>query len=302
MNKENRALPIDSNLLAFRNNKNIDNKSFSGIFCSRCYSYICIKVVLKKDGIFLKSKCENGHKEFKLLKNFMNNYRKSYIKDCQICNSHVNISELYYCYSCNSNNIICYECRNKCHPKSNIENGKNHTTILFTLRCNYCPLHNNINTYYCKSCKKYLCKLYDKNEHNSHIVLNLNLNKIINFKDRAKSLIEKEQKENKKVIEKVNNMINKIRNNVKEILNYKINIIYLKRNIINSYKLSNWNYNNTKNLKFIRKNFYNNKGVKSILSKINNSPGIRYINCKSNNKKNNIKRNKSHFQNRKCSK
>jgi hypothetical protein len=294
MNKMNKVLPIDSDFLSIRNNKNIDNKPISGIFCSLCYGYICIKVVRKSDGIFIKSKCENGHKKFELLKNFMKNYQKSYIKDCQICYSHININELYYCYSCSSKNIICIECRNKYHPKSNIKNEKNHTTILFTLRYNYCPLHNNINTYYCKSCKKYLCKLYDKKEHNSHVVLNLNLNKIINFKDRAKSIIEKEEKKNKDVIEKVNNIIIKIRNNLKEILTYKMNVIYLKRNIINSYKLSNWNYNNTKNLKFIRKHFYK-KDVKSILTKINNSHGIRYNHFKSNNKKNDIKRNRKPF-------
>ena len=298
MNKVNKVLPKDSDLLDFSNNKKINNKSFSGIFCSRCYSYICIKVVRKSDGIFVKLKCENGHKKFKLLQNFMNDYRKSYIKDCQICYSHININELYYCYSCSSKNIICIECRNKYHPSSNIKNEKNHITVLLTLRYNYCPLHNNINTYYCKSCKKYLCKLYDKKEHNSHVVLNLNLNKIINFKDRAKSLIEKEEKKNKEDIEKINNMITKIRNNLKEILNYKMNVIYLKRNIINSYKLSNWNYNNTKNLKLIRKYFYK-KDVKSILSKISNTSRIRDNHFKSNNKKNNIKRNKSNFQNRK---
>ena len=298
MNKVDKVLPSDSEFLALISNKIIDNKSINGIFCSHCYSYICIKIVRKSDGIFVKSKCENGHKEFKPLQNFMNNYRKGYIKDCQICYSHININELYYCYSCRSKNIICIECRDKYHPKRNIKNEKNHTTVLLTLRYNYCPLHNNLNTYYCKSCKEYLCKLYDKKEHNSHIVLNLNLKKIINFKDRAKSLIEKEEKENKEDIEKINNLIIKMRNKLKEILNYKINVIYLKRNIINSYKLSNRNYNNIKNLKFIRKHFYK-KDVKSLLSKISKSSTIRDNYFKSDNRKNNIKRNKSYFKNRK---
>ena len=71
----------------------------------------------------------------------------------------------------------------------------------------------------------------------------------------------------------------------------------MKRNIINSYKLSNWNYNNIKNLKFIRKHFYK-KDVKSLLSKISNSSTIRDNYFKSDNRKNNIKRNKSYFKNR----
>jgi len=82
-----------------------------------------------------------------------------------------------------------------------------------------------------------------------------------------------------------------MRNKLKEILNYKINLIYLKRNIINSYKLSNWNYNNTKNLKLIRKNFYNSKGIKNLLYIINSSSRIRDNHFKSNNKKNDIERN-----------
>ena len=281
--KMNKVFPADSDFLAFRNKKNIDNKTIGGIFCSYCYSYICINVFRKSDRIFVKSKCENGHSEFKLLKNFIKNYRNSYIKDCQICYFHININELYYCYSCNSKNIICSKCRNKYHPKSNIKNKKNHITVPLALRCNYCPLHNKINTYYCIFCKEYLCKYYDKKEHYSHIVLNLNLNKIITFKDRAKSIIEKEENENKEIIENINNMIIKIRNKLKEILNYKMNVICLKRNIISSYKYGCWNYNNTKSLKFIRKHFYKNKSVRTFLSKINNSSGKRENHFKSNN-------------------
>ena len=284
----NKIFPADSNFLACRSNKNIDNKAIDGIFCSHCYSYIRIYVFLISDEILVQSICEKGHEEFELLKNFIKNYRKSYIKDCQICYSHININELYYCYSCSSKNIICIECRNKYHPSSNIKNEKNHITIRFILRCNYCPLHNNIKTYYCIYCKKYFCKLYDKKKLYSHAVIDLNFNKIIYSKDRVKSIIEKEEKENKEDIEKINNLIIKMRNNFKEILSYKMNVIYLKRNIINSYKLSNWNYNKTKNLKFIRKYFDNNKGVKSLFSKINISSRIRDNYFKLNNKEKKI--------------
>lgn len=160
MNKVDKVLPSDSEFLSLISNKIIDNKSLSGIFCSHCYSYICIKIDRKPDGIFVNSKCENGHKEFKPLQNFMNNYLKGYIKDCQICYSHININELYYCYSCSSKNIICIECRDKYHPKSNIKNEKSHITIRFTLKSNYCPLHNDINTYYFIYIAKNICTTY----------------------------------------------------------------------------------------------------------------------------------------------
>jgi len=282
---------------SFGNGKNINNKSNNGIFCSHCCSYSYINIFHKNDEIFIKSKCENGHIDIKLLRNFLNNYSSNYAKDCQICYSHININQLYYCYSCSSKNIICSECRNKYHPKRNKKIERNHITFYFTLRCNYCPLHNRINTYYCMFCKEYLC-IFDKKDHYFHNVLNLNLI-YINFKNKTKLLIEKEDKENKEQIEKINNMINKIRNKLKEILNYKINVLYLKRNIISSYKLNDWNYNNIKNFKLIRKQFYNKKSVNIILSKINNSTRKRDNYFKSNDKESDIKRNKSHNQKRK---
>ena len=290
----------DNKIFLFGNDKNIDNKANIGIYCSYCYSYICINAFRNSIDIFLKIKCENGHKEIKSLNNFINNYRKSYIKYCQICHLYININKLYFCYSCSSKNIICIECRNKYHPESNIKYEKNHITVLFTLRCNYCLLHNKMSTYYCIFCKEYLCNLFNRKEHYHHNVLNLDLKNIITFINRKRSIIEKEERENKEDIKKINNMIIKIRNKLKEIINYKINIINLKRNIINSYKLSNWNYNNTKNLEFIKQNFYNKKIVE--LSKINNLSGIRHNHLKSNYKENKIIRNKSYYINRKSSK
>ena len=294
-----KALTTKSNSLTLGDAQNINNKANSGIFCSNCYSYIFINIFIKSDQIFVKAKCENEHVEYKLLSNFMNSYRKNYIKACQICYSYININDLYYCYSCSSKNIICMECKNKYHSENSIKNGKNHITVPLTMKCKYCPLHNRINTCYCTFCKEYLCQFDYKKEHFCHAVLNLDLTKIIMFKNKAKSIIEKEEKENKEEIQKINNIIIKIRNKLKEILNYKINVIYLKRNIINSYKLSMWNYNNTKNIKFVRKHF-NEKNVTSILSKIYNSSGLRDKHLKSNNNKNNnIKRNKSYLENRK---
>jgi len=296
----NKILTKDSNISVIKSDKNPENKTNSGIFCSRCYSYIFINAINKKEKIFIKSKCENGHGNINSLQKFILNYKNNYIKDCQICHSHININELYYCYSCNNKNIICIKCRDKYHPKSNKkEEEKNHKTIHFTLRYNCCPLHNKKNIYFCKFCRKYMCDLFNKNEHFRHNILNLNLNKIINLKNKAKSKIEKEEKDNKEEIEKLSNLINKMRNKLKEIFDYKINVIILKRNIINSYKSNKLNYNNIKNLEFIRKNFYNKKNVNSLLYRLNNSLGIKQNQFESNSNQNNIKTNNNNSQNKK---
>ena len=62
-------------------------------------------------------------------------------------------------------------------------------------------------------------------------------------------------------------MIIIIRNKLKEILNYKIDLIYLERNIINSYKL----------ITGIGKPFYNKDSIGNKISKINkNLSGIKH--------------------------
>ena len=286
-NNNNSNSPLNSFIQKNLKNYNIQCK---GIFCSKCYSIAFMNIFQEKEAeeIFIELTCAKKHIEKLSLSNFLNDYQKYYKKECPICHFNSNINKLLYCITCKK--IFCTKCKNSHYFG---KNEQEHNIERFIFKDKKCKEHNfKLNEYYCSTCIKYLCQLCLKNGHIHHDIINLYFN-IDKKKEQLKSIIEKEENQNKMELKECNELIVKINNQFKHIIEREKKISNIKKCIINNYVMNVSCYKIRKNLKLIEKSFYNKEKVKLIISKVSKKFEVNYNNClKGNNKKSQKKKEK----------
>ena len=248
-------------------NNNHDESNDKAIFCTKCYNLALISVSEEKEkeyeneDIILKITCENNHIEKIHLKMFLKKYKNYSFKECPLCYFAVNINQLYYCFICKE--IVCFKCKEKYHSNDNGLIQNQHIIVPFALKNKICKDHNyKTNEFFCKSCKKCICKecLIDHQKFPHYLINLYNINNII--KNKFKMIIDDEEKSNKKTIKRFNNLLIKVNNYFNKNIEYEKKALNIKKYVLNTYESDITNYNNIQSLYLCNKNFYKKKEKK----------------------------------------
>ena len=181
--------------------------------------------------------------------------------ECQLTYEKIKQDEdnkiLYKCY-CGKN--ICKKCK-KTHLDENLKNKNDHNMIDFKYKDYKCCCSNKGKKYnsFCLTCEKNLCQLCNEN-HKDHE--SKNFGELVNINEEKKNMLIQKIKNQKKEIDKFNEIIDDWFKNVKKIIDkykkklelyYQINLI-----IINRYNSNTNYYEEIKNIDYLRIDFDEN--------------------------------------------
>ena len=222
--------------------------------CIDC-NLICSLELNYKEGIpYIEYKCEKGHKNNILLKDYMiksNEFSLSKEK-CNECkkNQKEIKGNFFYCSKCDK--FLCYQCLN------NHKNEDRHIIFDYIKYDSLCKEHSNLYSFYCRNCKKNLC-IYCKSKHKSHNIIDLSE---FNYSEESKKKLKEEMENIENKIKDLDiikqNIINQI-DKLKESNELEINFMKI---LLFSYeyeeKQNNLNYYIIQNLINFEKNFKSN--------------------------------------------
>ena len=222
--------------------------------CPNCNIICSLKLYYENTQPFISFQCENNHKGFILLKEYMKIYKKNSIfnKNCEECGKIQEIEDNFkYCLNCKK--ILCNNCQ------LNHKDEEIYKLIDLKRFDSLCQIHSNLYCFYCIKCKTNIC-ISCQNKHISHDLINLYK---FNYSDESKNKLEEKMKNIERKIKDLNkikqNIISKI-NDIKESSELEIKIIKILLNTLDyKEKHNNLNYNIIQNLKNIEKTFKFNK-------------------------------------------
>lgn len=223
--------------------------------CSFCNNLL--NLTIHEPLNFIKSECKKCI-NYKSQMQKSIEYNPVFNMKCYDCNEIdvKNGDKLNYCFCCAK--LICKKCE-KNHLKA--MNTKKENLINYYLMDILCNKHQNqMNKFYCTTCKEYICIECLKEIHRIHNIRYFNINEINEIINKKKQKLEHERNINNYIKVKFNECIENLKQKFEQLMNIKEKEFKIKETLVNNLEVIKHNYTNIENISKL--NFDNSQNFK----------------------------------------